>query len=141
MIYVLDTDIFTLAHMGRHGLREKIAGVTPPDSVAVGMMTRVESLMGRLESVRKAATGAELLVAQDRLARTESFLSEFPILAFDQVGADVFDRLRVTKALRRMDRGDLLIACVAIAHGATLVTRNMKDIAHVPGLRTENWAD
>lgn len=36
---------------------------------------------------------------------------------------------------------DLRIACIALAHDATLVTRNTKDFAHVPNLKVENWAD
>ena len=40
-----------------------------------------------------------------------------------------------------MDRGDLLTACIALAHDATLVTRNTRDFAVVPGLKIENWAD
>ncbi len=53
----------------------------------------------------------------------------------------MFDRLRVNKRLKKMGRPDLLIACFALAHKATLVTRNTKDFANVPGLKLENWAD
>ena len=40
-----------------------------------------------------------------------------------------------------MGRGDMLQAAVALAAGASLVTRNTKDYANVPGLRIENWVD
>jgi tRNA(fMet)-specific endonuclease VapC len=40
-----------------------------------------------------------------------------------------------------MGRSDLLIACICLADGATLVTRNLKDFQGVPDLRLENWAD
>jgi len=43
--------------------------------------------------------------------------------------------------LRKIGRADLLIASIALASSATLATRNLKDFAFVPGLRTENWAD
>jgi tRNA(fMet)-specific endonuclease VapC len=39
-----------------------------------------------------------------------------------------------------MDSGDRLQAAIALANGATLVTRNTKDYAGVPGLKVENWA-
>ena len=35
MIYLLDTDVFTLAHLGRHGLRERIAMTRAAHQVAV----------------------------------------------------------------------------------------------------------
>jgi tRNA(fMet)-specific endonuclease VapC len=36
---------------------------------------------------------------------------------------------------------DLKIASIALAHDATLLTRNTRDFAQVPGLRIENWLD
>lgn len=36
---------------------------------------------------------------------------------------------------------DLRIACIALAHDATLLTRNTVDFAQVPALRVENWLD
>lgn len=34
----------------------------------------------------------------------------------------------------------MLIAAVALANNATLVTNNVREFARVPGLRVENWA-
>jgi tRNA(fMet)-specific endonuclease VapC len=36
---------------------------------------------------------------------------------------------------------DLKIACICLAHEATLLTRNVADFTPVPGLRVENWLD
>jgi predicted nucleic acid-binding protein len=48
--------------------------------------------------------------------------------------------LRKQKKLK-LRRPDLLIACIALAHKALLVTRNTKDFEKVSGLRLANWAD
>lgn len=141
MIYLLDTDAFTLAHLGRYGLRERVANTRQRgNGVAVSVVTRIEVLRGRFEAVVKAADGAALVRMQELLFASEAYLSEFSLLPFETAAAEVFDQLRVDKAARKTDRNDLLIACVALAHGATLVTRNTKDYAHVPGLALENWA-
>ena len=34
---------------------------------------------------------------------------------------------------------DLLIAGIALAHNLTVITRNTREFARVPGLRVENW--
>ncbi len=36
---------------------------------------------------------------------------------------------------------DLLIAGIAIANNLTVITRNTREFARVPGLRVENWYD
>ena len=141
MTYLLDTDVFTLAHLGKHGLRLRIDDVRPPDVVAVSVVTRIEVLSGRLAAVVKAADGSALLRMQSLLLASEVFLSEFRLLPFDAESVRQFDRLRIDKAARKTDRNDLLIACIALASVAPLVTRNTKDYTHVPNLKRENWAD
>ena len=36
---------------------------------------------------------------------------------------------------------DLLIASIALAQRATLVTRNLRHFRQIPALNVENWAD
>ncbi len=57
------------------------------------------------------------------------------------MAAAEFDRLRENRKLRKIGRADLLIACVALANRATLVTRNLKHFRQVPGLQVEDWVD
>jgi tRNA(fMet)-specific endonuclease VapC len=141
MIYLLDTDVFTLAHLARHGLRERIGAARAADDVVISLVTRIEVLRGRFESVVKAADGAGITRAQELLRSSEAYLAEFRVLPFNTAALAEFDRFRDDKKARKVGRNDLLIACIALAHGATLVTRNTKDYANVPGLKLENWAD
>ena len=71
----------------------------------------------------------------------EHSLGKFTIISFNAAGAAEFDRLRQDKKLKKIGRADLLIACIALAHRATLVTRNLRHFGQIPGLRLENWAD
>ena len=61
------------------------------------------------------------------------------VLPFDQEAADLFRQFQ--KQRIRICTMDLKIACITIAHDATLLTRNTVDFAQVPGLRFENWLD
>ncbi len=62
------------------------------------------------------------------------------LLPFDVAAAADFDRLRQNRKLKKIGRGDLLIAAIALANRALLVSRNLRDFRQVPGLRVENWA-
>jgi tRNA(fMet)-specific endonuclease VapC len=64
-----------------------------------------------------------------------------PILPVDGSAAEQFEKLLRNKKLKKIGRGDLLIASIALAHNATLATRNLRDFQQVAGLKTENWAD
>jgi tRNA(fMet)-specific endonuclease VapC len=141
MIYLLDTDVLTLAHLARHGVRERIDAARAGHEVVISLVTRIEVLRGRFDAVLKAADGAALARSQELLRSSEAFLAEFRVLPFDVTAASGFDRLRDDKKVKKAGRNDLLIACIALANDATLVTRNTKDYANIPGLKLENWAD
>jgi tRNA(fMet)-specific endonuclease VapC len=90
----------------------------------------------------KVVDGAELERGQQRLVEAERDLAKIPkILSIDTDAAQQFDRLREHRKLKKLGRGDLLIASIALANRATLVTRNVKDFRPVPGLQLDNWAD
>jgi tRNA(fMet)-specific endonuclease VapC len=111
------------------------------DDIAIAIITRIEVLLGRFDFVLKAADGDQLQRAQRSLAQSEQALANYEIVPIDTAVAAMFDGLRENKKLRKIGRRDLLIACIAIAHHATLVSRNTKHFQQVPGLKIENWAD
>ncbi len=140
-MYLLDTDILTLLFRQHPKIHERLQLVAAEDLVARSIITRIQILQGRFDTVMKAANQDEWLRAQVWLDDTEHRLAELTIIPINEAAADEFESLRLSKRTRKMERGDLLIACIALAHRATLVTRNVKDFKLVPGLKIENWAD
>ena len=136
---LLDTDSFTLHQYGQKRFLERFGAAS--EDPAITLITRIEALRGRHDALFKAEDGARLLAAQLSLLRTEEHLALFQIVPLDAAASAEFDRFRQTKGLKKIGRGDLLIASIALANKATLVTRNRKDFQKVPGLRIENWAD
>jgi tRNA(fMet)-specific endonuclease VapC len=138
-MYLLDTDILTLIYAGHPKVLERRQTV-PNDQIVITLITRIEVLQGRFDFVLKAEDGNQWLHAQQLLERTEERLRMIPTLPID-TGAAEFDRLRKDKKLKKVGRADLLIAAIALANRATLVTRNLRHFRQVPGLQLENWAD
>lgn len=64
-----------------------------------------------------------------------------PVLPYDSAAARIHAELRNLRerAGLRLPFVDGQIASVAMAHGLTLVTRNIRDFAGLPGLRLVNW--
>ena len=139
-MFLLDTDILSLIELAKPRVLERLNRIDPSE-VTTTVITRIEMLRGRFDSVLKAANAAELLKAQKRLAQTEQLLDELDIVTIDSAAAVEFDKLRENKKLKKIGRGDLLIACIALAQRATLVTRNVSHFQMIPGLKLENWAD
>lgn len=63
-----------------------------------------------------------------------AFVEEVPVLDFDYKAALAYASLPFKRA-----SFDRLIAAHALSHGLTVVTRNERDFADVPGLVVENW--
>lgn len=139
-MHLLDTDTLTYLHAGHPRVIKNLQEVTDPD-VGTTIITKIELLRGRFDFVLKAATGAELLRAQQLLARTEELLAQMTIVSLNETAATHFDRLRGVKNLRKIGRADLLIASITLANRATLITRNVRHFKQVPGLMVINWVD
>jgi tRNA(fMet)-specific endonuclease VapC len=111
------------------------------DEVGTTIITRIEMLRGRFDRLLKAATGEELVRAQQLLSKTEHALGRVMTMPFDDNAAPLFDQLRLAKRTRQIGRADLLIASIALANRAILVTRNLRDFRRIPNLQVVNWLD
>lgn len=140
MTYLLDTDIFSDATFRARGLRERIDRERQSHEVVVSVLTMLDSFSGWYARIVTAADASEALRWFERLQQTQDFFAEFEVLLFDSWAGEHFERLRRDKKARKAGRKDLLIGCVALAHGATVVTRNRKDFQLIPGLTIEDWS-
>jgi predicted nucleic acid-binding protein len=134
---ILDSDIFTLPTYEHPNVVRHYEAVPADERLAVTAVTRIEILRGRTDSVLKAANEQELLTATRRMQATEEAPSDFLVVHVDEEAAKHFRALLGQKKLK-MRRPDMLIACIALANDALLVTRNTKDFKKVAGLKLAN---
>ena len=75
------------------------------------------------------------------LAKVASLFGQLPSLPFDDVAAEVYGKIRATLTTQGnlIGPNDLLIAAIAMANRAILVTRNVQEFSRVTGLSVENW--
>jgi tRNA(fMet)-specific endonuclease VapC len=74
--------------------------------------------------------------AYHNLLATSLYLRTITVIGFDEQAQTIFRRLRVQGI--RIGTQDLRIAAIALRRGATLVTRNVRDLATVPSLNIED---
>ena len=135
-LYVLDTDIVTLYRRGHEAVMRQALTHTP-EELAITVITVEEQLSGWYALLRRVRTSADLTHVYDRLVETVMFLSSTRILSFTQPAMAQYEQLRSMRL--RIGTLDLRIAAIALAYGATLVTRNVQDFQRIPGLVIEDW--
>ena len=138
-MHVLDTDTLTHLHAGHPRVIKRLQEVDDPE-ICTTIITKIELLRGRFEFLLKADSN-KFLKAQQLLIRTEELISQINILLLNESTIDQFELLRNNRKLRKIGRADLLIASIALANRATLVTRNLRHFKNVPGLKVVNWVD
>ena len=136
---LLDTDTLTLLLQGHPRVQKRMRSAET--DVATTIITWMEVLQGRFQAIFTAADANQLERASRRLRESMSQLNTLPIIAINRAVAKQFEALSASKKLKRIGRGDMLIASIALAERATLITRNVRDFSLVPGLMWENWAD
>lgn len=141
-MFILDTNAVSDLLKGTAKVVARFEAVPDDAPVVTTTVTRFEILMkGRYQAILTAADRDQLLTAVARLVADEERLAAFDILPISEPVADHFERLLKVKGLKKIGRADLLIACIALAHDATLVTRNTKGFRPIPNLKQDNWAD
>ena len=138
---ILDTDHISLLErratsaQGRK-LGERLDAV-PAIERAATIVSYEEQLRGWLSVLAKARKMTQQIEAYRRLKRQLENYCRMLVLDFEERAATEFQRL--VKARLRIATMDLKIAAIALAHDATLLTRNLADFHRVPGLKVEDW--
>src|SRR5439155_23951089 len=117
--------------------RERIAASR--QDAATTIVTVEEQLRGWLAEIHRLTDPHRQILAYERLQGRIDFFGAWTVLPWDTSAADMFVRFR--RGGVRIGSLDLKIACIALVHDATLLSRNATDFAQVPGLRFENWLD
>jgi tRNA(fMet)-specific endonuclease VapC len=136
---LLDTDTLTLLLRGHPRVQKRMRSAET--DVATTVVTWMEVLQGRFQAIFSAADADQLERASQRLDESVGQLNTLPIVPISRAVAKEFAALSANKKLKRIGRGDVLIASIALAENAKLITRNVRDFSLVPGLMWENWAD
>jgi tRNA(fMet)-specific endonuclease VapC len=98
-----------------------------------------EVLQGRLAVLNRQQVPDQILLAYAKLQEAVHFFTRVRVVAFDTRCQQRLEELRAQGI--RIGTLDLRIAATALVHDLTLITRNHKDFARVPGLRFESWAE
>jgi tRNA(fMet)-specific endonuclease VapC len=135
--FLLDTDHVSLQERGDPHVRRRLESI-PADQIAVCVVTVEEMLRGRLAILSRRQAGTARVHAYRKLLETIAFFNAVPVVPFDLACERTFQELRARKL--QVGSQDLRIAATALVHDLTVVTRNQRDFARVPGLRLEDWS-
>ena len=128
---LLDTDICIHLLNARDVELLKRFQAHSPLELALCSVVYAELLWGARNSARKT----------DNLNRVRHFAEPLQSLPFDDESAECYGVIRADLAARGTPIGpnDTLIAAIAVASQATLVTRNLREFQRVEGLQIEAW--
>ena len=132
--YCFDTDVLSavLRRDPPMHLIRRLA-MTAPSDQATTAITMGELLYG---AVKKGSP--------DLMTRVRDLLaSAVTILPFDASAAEIYGRVRAELEAggHPLAEPDLRIAAIALAHGMTLVTANVRHFSRVEELPVENWLE
>ncbi len=139
-MHILDTDHLSLLgranSMEAQRLRFRLAGFKTDERVTT-IITFEEQMRGWMAHLARARVLARQVEAYKQLKEFLDRYLKVAVLEFDETAAVEFERLQRLRL--RVGTMDLKIAAIALAHSATVLTRNIKDFGLVPGLRVEDW--
>ncbi|HEX5337537.1 MAG TPA: type II toxin-antitoxin system VapC family toxin [Gallionella sp.] len=131
MIYLLDTNVCIHLINERHPVILQRLKQHSPAEIAICSVVKAELLYGARRSQR-VETNMQLL---------KTFFAPLQSLAFDDECAEHYGQIHAELLTQGKAIGpnDTLIASIARAHNATLVTHNTGEFQRVPGLSIADW--
>ncbi len=131
MLHIFDTDHICLLQRRDANVIARLERISL-DERAVTILTVIEQIQGRLAVIHHATSEADVARGCERLQETMGFYASIYVLPYDVEAQLQFAHLRRQQG--RIGTQDLRIAAIALSKNATLVTRNTRDFAKVPGL-------
>ena len=130
MKWMLDTNACIRHLNGRAPAVTGRLNSLPAADIVVCSIVRAELFFGSARSSNPAASR--------RIE--ERFLALFRSLPFDDAAAEHYAQVRALLESRGTPIGsnDIMIAVIALNHGLTLVTNNVREFSRVPGLSFED---
>jgi tRNA(fMet)-specific endonuclease VapC len=135
-LYILDSDIVSLAARGHGQTVARIGRALATGEVILSVVTIREMMEGRLSQIKRAKKPQQILAAYDGLKETADYLRPYSVVSFSLASLTRFDALLGMKL--NVGKDDLRIAAIALEAGAVVVTRNLRDFQGVPGLSCED---
>lgn len=131
MKYLLDTCTVSDFVKGHPNVLARVKA-TPPDLIAVSVLTRMEVAYGLALNAERARKLAPMLNA---------FFSTIATLPFDKADANAAAAVRAALKIMGQPIGayDVLIAGAGLARGLVVVTSNVGEFRRVSGLQVEDW--
>lgn len=126
---LLDTDVCVEILRGNQRVIEH--RLATPDDVATTWITACELAYGAAKSARP----------KENQKLVDGFLATLVVHGLDRIASQHFGALkaRLERSGRLLADADLLIAAVALAQQAALVTGNRRHYERIPELRMEDW--
>jgi tRNA(fMet)-specific endonuclease VapC len=133
VIIVPDTNVWIkLLNPGETPVKERFQ-LVKPEEIRLCCVVKAELYFGAYRSGRK----------RENLALLESLFEVYASLPFDDRAAKIYGKIRAKLAASGLPIGpnDLLIASVALANKAVLITHNTGEFQRVRGLKIEDWEE
>ncbi len=140
-MYLFDTDF--LSHLAKRRrsarLLERLAA-TPQAAQFTSAVNTAEIYFG-IERMETREAVPERRAALLLRFFEERVFPELSILPFDQECAPIYGRIKAELERKGQPRyeSDLRIAAVALRHGLTVVTGNVRHFRGIPRLKVEDW--
>jgi tRNA(fMet)-specific endonuclease VapC len=137
-LLIFDTDHISLWQRQHPTIITRIDAIGI-DKIATTVITVEEQFRGRLDMIRRANSESSRISAYGWMRETSLFYGQISQIISWSSDAEQ-QHLSLKQQRIRIGAQDLRIASIALANSGTVITRNRRDFAQVPGLKIEDWS-